>query len=107
MIGATDGTRHHTNNGVITGANRVEAVVMPTENATSPLHRNDMILLDTSPFTHPNISGTRKTKTAAAITYVDECEAIHALASFTISFIIVEKTIAKLLKRWEVSTDLT
>ena len=44
-------------------------------------------------------SGTRKAKTAAAITYVDECEAIHALTSFIISFIIVEKTIAKLLKR--------
>ena len=52
-------------------------------------------------------SGTRKAKTAAAITYVDESEAIHALTSFIISFIIVEKTIAKLLKRWEVSTDLT
>ena len=44
-------------------------------------------------------SGTRKAKTAAAITYVDECEAIQALTSFIISFIIVEKTIAKLLKR--------
>ena len=52
-------------------------------------------------------SGTRKAKTAAAITSVDECEAIHALTSFIISFIIVEKTIAKLQKRWEVSTDLT
>ena len=44
-------------------------------------------------------SGTRKAKTAAAITYVDECEAIHALTSFTISFIIVKKTTAKVLKR--------
>ena len=55
--------------------------------------------LDTSPLTHPNTSGTRKAKTAAAITYVDECEAIHALTSFTISFIIVKKTTAKVLKR--------
>ena len=52
-------------------------------------------------------SGTRKAKTAAAITYVDECEAIHALTSFTISFIIVKKTTAKVLKRKETSTDLT
>ena len=44
-------------------------------------------------------SGTRKAKTAAAITYVDECEAIHALTSFTISFIIVKKITAKVLKK--------
>ena len=44
-------------------------------------------------------SGTRKAKTAAAITYVDECEAIHALTSFIISFIIVDKTIEKKKKK--------
>ena len=44
-------------------------------------------------------SGTRKAKTAAAITYVDECEAMHALTSCIISFIFVEKTIAKLQKK--------
>ena len=66
------------------------------------LDLNDRVLDaldDTSPLTHPNTSGTRKAKTAAAITYVDECEAIHALTSFTISFIIVKKTTAKVLKR--------
>ena len=42
-------------------------------------------------------SGTRKAKTAAAITYVDECEDMHALTSFIISFIIVKKTTAKVL----------
>ena len=44
-------------------------------------------------------SGTRKAKTAAAITYVDECEAIHALTSFIISFIIVEKHNCKVTKK--------
>ena len=44
---------HHTNKGVMKGANRVEAVVIPTENATSPRQRNDMMLLDTPPGQHP------------------------------------------------------
>ena len=44
---------HHTNKGVIMGARRVEAVVIPTENATSPLQRKDMMLLDTPPGQQP------------------------------------------------------
>ena len=47
--------------------------------------------LDTSPLTHPNASGNRKANTAAAITYVDECEAIHALTFFTVSFISMKR----------------
>jgi hypothetical protein len=42
-----------TSNGVTTGARRVLVVVIPTENATSPLHRYDIILLETPPGQHP------------------------------------------------------
>ena len=35
------------------GARRVEAVVIPTEKATSPLHRKLMMLLDTPPGQQP------------------------------------------------------
>ena len=44
---------HNTSNGVIIGASRVEAVVIPTEKATSPRQRNDMMLLDTPPGQQP------------------------------------------------------
>ena len=44
---------HHTSSGVISGASRVEAVVIPTEYATSPRHRYDIMLLETPPGQHP------------------------------------------------------
>ena len=44
---------HHTSSGVISGANSVDAVVIPTEKATSPRQRKDMILLDTPPGQQP------------------------------------------------------
>ena len=40
-------------NGVISGAASVETVVIPTENATSPLHRKLMMFEDTPPGQHP------------------------------------------------------
>ena len=39
--------------GVIKGASKVEAQVMPTEKATSPWHKYDIMLLDTPPGQHP------------------------------------------------------
>lgn len=44
---------NNTISGVTIGAKSVETVVMPTENATSPLHRKHMILLDTPPGQQP------------------------------------------------------
>ena len=44
---------HSTSSGVTNGAKMVETVVMPTEKATSPLHKKLMILLDTPPGQHP------------------------------------------------------
>ena len=42
-----------TRRGVTIGASNVLAVVIPTEKATSPLQRYDMILLETPPGQHP------------------------------------------------------
>lgn len=45
--------RKDTNSGVMTGESNVDTVVIPTENATSPPHRYDMIFEDTPPGQHP------------------------------------------------------
>ena len=42
-----------TRSGVATGASSVEAVVIPTEKATSPRQRNDMMFEETPPGQHP------------------------------------------------------
>ena len=39
--------------GVMSGDKSVDAVVIPTENGTSPWHRYDMIFDDTPPGQHP------------------------------------------------------
>ncbi len=57
--------------GVITGARRVVMVVIPTENATSPLQRKLMMLEETPPGQHP----TSKSPTATG------CGRLRALAT--------------------------
>ena len=75
---------HSTSSGVTTGASRVEAVVIPTEKATSPLQRYDMILLDTPPGQHP--TSIMPTITGFGITmprYPTPTVSVHAISGMS------------------------
>ena len=56
-------------NGVVRGASSVESVVMPTENATSPLQRKLMMFEETPPGQHP----TRMRPTATPLGIPSRC----------------------------------
>ena len=72
---------HSIRSGVITGAASVESVVMPTENATSPLQRNVMMLDETPPGQHP----TRISPTPTAFGRPSPCTTPYARSGMSVN----------------------